>query len=189
VRPRRVVTGRDADGNAVFVSDGELPRFVAREAIPGMEDGVVWATEAAAAAPRDGADPTAAVTSVVPAPGATRFLTVTLPPESALAAAELDPAAIAAENAAVVPGLAERFEPDDPAMHVTPTVDYVVVLEGELWLDLGEGRETLVRRGDLVVQNATRHAWRNRGSGPATIATVFVGVETDAEGDGEEGGG
>jgi quercetin dioxygenase-like cupin family protein len=75
-----------------------------------------------------------------------------------------------------VPGLAERFDPDDPGMHSTPTVDYAVVLEGEVWLVMAGGEGTLLRRGDVVIQNATRHAWRNRSERPATIATVLVGI-------------
>jgi hypothetical protein len=171
-----VVTGHDADGRAVVVSDRPVPRFVEREAIAGMSDAVLWATAAPGEAPCDGADPTAAVTSVVPGPGETRFLTVTLPPAAVFESDEFDPAAAAAEDAAVVPGLAERFDPADPGMHSTPTVDYVVVLEGEVWLVMGGGEETLLRRGDVVIQNATRHAWRNRSERPATIATVLIGV-------------
>lgn len=177
-----MVTGHDAEGNAVVVADGPVPRYVERQAIPGMTDSVLWATANPPSAPADGADPTAAVSSVVPGPGETRFLTVTLPPAAVFTADDFDPAAAAAEDAAVVPGLAERFEPDNPGMHVTPTVDYILVLDGEVWLDLDDGDDTHLRKGDVVIQNATRHAWRNKGERPATLAVVMIGVAEPAQG-------
>jgi mannose-6-phosphate isomerase-like protein (cupin superfamily) len=176
VRPRRVVTGHDADGRPSIVADGPLPRFVERQAIPGMADGVVWATAPGAPASDRGGDAAEAVVSVVPGPGETRFLTVTLPPAAAFESDDFDPAAAAAEDAEVVPGLAELFDPDDPGMHRTPTVDYVIVLEGEVWLELEGGEETLVRQGDVVVQGGARHAWRNKSDAPATLATVMIGA-------------
>ena len=63
-------------------------------------------------------------------------------------------------------------------MHTTPTVDYGVVLEGEIVLDLGAGESALLRAGDVVVQNGTRHAWRNPGTSPATVFFVMVGAGT-----------
>jgi mannose-6-phosphate isomerase-like protein (cupin superfamily) len=167
-----VVTGHDADGRARIVADEPLPRFVERRAIPGMSDGVVWATGTGEA----DADAAEAVVAVVPGPGETRFLTVTLPPAAVFESADFDPAAAAAEDAEVIPGLAERFDPEDPGMHATPTVDYVIVLEGEVHLVMDGGEETVVRRGDIVVQNGTRHAWRNLSQSPATLATVMIGV-------------
>jgi mannose-6-phosphate isomerase-like protein (cupin superfamily) len=165
-----VVTGHGADGRPTIVEDGPLPRFVERRAIPGMADGVVWATGVG----EGGAD---AVVSVVPGPGETRFLTVTLPPAAVFESAQFDPAAAAAaaaEDAEVIPGLAELFDPDDPGMHATPTVDYVVVLDGEVHLVMDGGEETVVRQGDIVIQNGTRHAWRNLSESPTTLATVMI---------------
>ena len=166
-----MVTGPGADGRPTIVTDGPLPRFVQRRAIPGMEDGVVWATPTEVGE----GDAAGAVVSMVPGPGETRFLTVTLPPSAVFESSEFDPAAAAAEDAEVVPGLAELFDPDDPGMHATPTVDYVIVLEGEVTLVLDGGEETLLRQGDIVVQVGVRHAWRNLGESPATLATVMIG--------------
>lgn len=104
------------------------------------------------------------------------MLIATLPPDSVYMSPDFDPVAAAAESLAAMPGLAECFEPDVPGMHTTPTVDYVILLEGELWLDMGDGRETVVRPGDIVVQNGARHAWRNRTDATATFAAVLIGV-------------
>ena len=81
-----------------------------------------------------------------------------------------------AENLAVSPGLAERFEPD--GKHQTPTVDYGIVLDGEIWMELDDGNETRLSQFDAFVQNGTRHAWRNKSDKPATIAVVLVGART-----------
>ena len=75
------------------------------------------------------------------------------------------------------PGLGERFEPN--GMHTTPTVDYGIVLDGEIWLELDEGRTTLLRQHDVVIQNGTRHAWRNKSERAATVAFVLIGAHAE----------
>jgi hypothetical protein len=171
---RRVVTGHDASGAATVALDTTAPRSDAFQHIPGMMSRLIWATAPMPTLPFAGVDPTLEVTSIVPAPGATRLLIVTFPPDSVFAAPDFDPAAAAAENLAISPGLAERFEPD--GMHATETVDYGIVLDGEIWLELDDGRTTHLQRHDVVVQNGTRHAWRNKGERPATLAFVLIGA-------------
>lgn len=178
VHLRRVVTGHDAAGAAVFRDDGTPPRCDAFQHVPGMVSRLVWATPAVPSLPHDGEDPTPAVASIVPAPGETRFLVVTFPPDSVFMRADFDPAAAAAENLRLSPGLAECFEPD--GAHATPTVDYAVVLEGEVWLELDDGRATRLQRHQTVVQQGTRHAWRNRSEAPATLAFVLIGATGSA---------
>lgn len=173
---RRIVTGHDAQGNAVFVSDTEAPRTVAFKHIPGHAFAQVWATGAGASLPHRGADPTAGGGPVVPEAGGSSLLVVTFPPDSVMMDPALDHAAAGAELAEALPGLIERFEPDSPGMHATDSIDYGIVLDGEIWLDLDHGMEKLVRAGDIVVQNGTRHAWRNRTDKPATVAFVFIGA-------------
>jgi uncharacterized cupin superfamily protein len=90
--------------------------------------------------------------------------------------ADFDPAAFGAEFAANAPGLAERFEMDHPGMHTTDSIDYDVVLEGELVLELDDGKEVTLRAHDVVVQNGTRHAWRNRSDKPAKMLFVLLGA-------------
>jgi hypothetical protein len=171
---RRVVTGHDPAGRAVLVSDGPAPRSHDFRHVPGMASTMLWATPGGAAAEEQ--DPTPSVRSQVPAPDGTCFVIVTFPPDSVLTSPSFDAAAAEAEHRIASPGIAERFEPDSPGMHATPTVDYVIVLAGEIWLDLGDGRPVRLSAGDTVIQNATRHAWRNLSDSPATIATVQVGV-------------
>jgi quercetin dioxygenase-like cupin family protein len=68
------------------------------------------------------------------------------------------------------------MERDAPGMHTTDTVDFEVVLSGEVVLELDDGAEVTLRAGDTVVQNGTRHAWRNRGDVPAVIAVGIIGA-------------
>jgi quercetin dioxygenase-like cupin family protein len=75
-----------------------------------------------------------------------------------------------------LPGMAEVLETDNPGMHTTDTVDFDVILSGEIYLELDDGAEVLLKAGDCVVQNGTRHAWRNRSSENCVIAVTLVGA-------------
>jgi hypothetical protein len=171
---RRVVTGHDQDGKAVVAFEDTTPRTNAFKHVPGLISRMIWATPPVPSLPFDRVDPTPAVKSTVPPPGETRFLIITFPPDSVFAAADFDPVAAAAENLEVSPGLAELFEPD--GMHTTDTVDFALVLDGEIWLELDDGRTTQLRRHDVVIQNGTRHAWRNKSKRGATLAFVLIGA-------------
>ena len=173
----RVVTGHGDDGSSLVAMQSAPPRTDVFKHIPGMVSRLVWATGPVPRLPFVGTDPTPGVTSFVPGPGETRFIVVTFPPDSVFGAADFDPEAAVRENLAVSPGLAERFEPD--GMHTTPTVDYGIVLDGEIWLELDEGRSMLLHQHDVVIQNGTRHAWRNKSERAATVAFVLIGAQTE----------
>ena len=155
-----------------MASDGPAPRTHDFRHVPGMSATMIWAT--APGQPADAADPTQGLASQLPAPGGTCFVIVRFPPDAVLGG--VDPVAVAVEHQLASPGLAERFEPGNPGMHATDSVDYVLVLDGTIWLDLDDGKPIRLGPGDTVVQNATRHAWRNLGDVPATLAVVHVGV-------------
>jgi hypothetical protein len=67
----------------------------------------------------------------------------------------------------------DRGSAKHPGMHRTETVDYAIVLEGEIWAVMDEG-ETLLRTGDVLVQRGTNHAWANRSSKTARIAFILI---------------
>lgn len=171
---RRVVTGISADGGSCIVSDGPPPRSHEHLATPGMVNTVVWATPASPQPMH--LDLTSDLVSVVPGNGETVALVVTFPPDSVFEDPLFDPYKATQEQLKVTPGLAELFEPDDPGFHTTPTIDYGVVLCGEIMLDLGLTR-TVLRQGDIIVQNGTRHAWRNVTEEPTTIFFVLLGTK------------
>ncbi len=101
---------------------------------------------------------------------------ITFPPDSVMGSSDFDPAAAGGEYMAVLPGLAEKFEMDNPGMHCTDTVDYAVLLEGEIHLELDDGATRRLAPKDVVIQNGTRHAWRNKSDKPATMLFVLVGA-------------
>lgn len=172
---RRIVTGHDGEGRSVFVADGAAPRASDFADIPGHGVAQLWATSSMprlTAAPQD---PTRLQGSLIPGIGGTSLLAVSFPPDSVMAA-PLDPQRAFEQMAEALPGLFECFEAEHPGMHRTPTIDYGVLLEGELWLELDDGEQRLVRPGDVVIQNGTRHAWRNKSEQPAKAMFFMVGA-------------
>ena len=82
-----------------------------------------------------------------------------------------------AEHLAESPGIADKFEPDAPGMHTTDTVDYGIVLDGEIWLELDDQKTIHLKQHDVTVLAGARHAWRNKSQKPTTIAFVLVGAQ------------
>jgi hypothetical protein len=103
---------------------------------------------------------------------------VTFPPGSVFADPSFDREAAQEEALVRLRGLADHFEKEDPGVHKTNTVDYASVYDGELWLELDEGATLHMKRGDIVVQNDTRRAWRNKGAKPVTILLFLNGART-----------
>lgn len=174
---RRVVVGVD-QGKPVVLSDQRQVRHF--EHLPGFTNTLMWATSGrpqVGDAVEFANDPAPAISSFLPPVGGTRFMVVTFPPDSSMADPAFDGAAFGAEVAQKVPGLAQTFEQDNPAMHTTDSVDYGVVLSGEIWLDLGTGEEVHLKQHEVVVQHGNRHGWRNKGTSPVTMLFVLVGAE------------
>lgn len=172
--PRRIVVGNVA-GRSRVIETGTPERTIMAKHTPGFEQSVVWATSAAPTTDVPVSDPAVALTDLVPGTGHTRLIVLTLPPDAVYASSGFHPEPAAYEMARIAPGLAELFEAEHPGMHTTPSVDYDVVLEGELCLELTDG-EIVVGAGDIVIQHGTRHAWRNRTDKPARLLAVLIGV-------------
>jgi mannose-6-phosphate isomerase-like protein (cupin superfamily) len=172
---RRIVTG-ERNGKSVVVFDGRVENTHDYASVPGFRTTLAWASEAGATLPFDGRDPVARIQSMLPAPQGTRVIVVQFPPDSVMAAPGFDGAAAGAEYAKYLPGLAETFDTDGSGFHRTATVDYDVILSGELWLELDDGEVRHLKAGDVVIQNGTRHAWRNRTETPAVMLSVLIGA-------------
>jgi mannose-6-phosphate isomerase-like protein (cupin superfamily) len=172
---RRVVTGRDAAGKSVFVSDEQVEPLKLG-LMPGLEFVRLWGGNETPALPTDGSQP--AAPTFFPPPGGYRFAFVTIPPEgSATLPDDLDVEQAVAEVNEKLPGMMDHMEPDNPGMHTTETVDLDLMLSGEMFLELDDGAEVRLRPGDCVIQNGTRHAWHNRGSEPCTMLSILVGAQ------------
>jgi hypothetical protein len=111
-----------------------------------------------------------------PGAGGAVFRVVTFPPDATSTfGPDFDLVAALEEAPAKVPDLVAKLEPDNPGMHTTDSLDFAVVIEGELDLELDERRTARVRAGNCIVQRATRHAWRNPTGSPARVAFILLG--------------
>lgn len=176
--PRRVLTGRDASGKSVFRSISVTPQVVAIDSNPGLTFYELYATEGVPRLTGKEPDPMLQKTRDFPDPGGTNFRLISYPPrrppgwkppagvtfESALA--ELD---------AKVPGMGRHFDRSEPGMHTTDTVDYCIVVRGEMTLELDDGHIMHLGQGDCVIQNGTRHRWRNALAEPCLMAFISIG--------------
>jgi len=176
---RRVTTGHDPSGKAVFVSDAMVDG-IPLAMLPGAEFHRLWGGDAPPTFPDDGSQPYAA--SYFPPRGGFRFMMFTVAPISAAQRATIDRRALAAEMEAKLPGLASHMEPNHPGMHTTDTIYFEYIVSGEVWLELDEGATVHLKAGDTVVQNGTRHAWRNKGAVPCVIVVFMVGVPRSPSG-------
>lgn len=174
---RRVVTGHDAGGKAVFVSDEQVAPIIP-SLLPGNEFHRLWGGDEAPRFPDDGSRPDDR--SYFPPVGGFRFGFFTIPPDGGAGAPpDLDMGAALAELEEKLPGLAGHMEPDNPGMHTTATIDFEVILSGSVTLELDDGAAVTLGPGDTVVQNGTRHRWTNAATDPAVIAVFICGAHHD----------
>ena len=170
----RVVTGHDADGKAVVTSRGPLPTVVELQAIPGTVFHEVWSTTGTPAPVGNGADPTLGPLSLPPPRHGTRIRFVDIPPDTPelLAAGTARLKHAFGEIGDVQASTANTASPH-PLMHRTETVDYGVVIDGELTLVLDDS-EVALGPGSVVVQRGTNHAWANRSDKPCRMLFILV---------------
>jgi mannose-6-phosphate isomerase-like protein (cupin superfamily) len=170
----RVVTGHDADGKAVITSSAPLPTVVELKALPGTIFHEVWNTTAAPVQITNGADPTIGPISLPPPKLGTRIRFVDIPPDTADFLANGAAAMHDAFNE-IGDGKASTAKEGSPhpLMHRTETVDYGVVIEGELTLILDDS-EVDLKVGSVVIQRGTNHAWANRSGKPCRMLFVLV---------------
>jgi mannose-6-phosphate isomerase-like protein (cupin superfamily) len=144
MRPvRRIVCADAPGGKSKAIHDGPAPEVRTDPARPGFSSTFIWATDATPARIDDASGSYRLAHLSVPPPGGSLCRIVTLPPDGARA--------------------------PRPAMQRTRTLDFCLILEGEITLVL-DTEEVALRAGDTVVQRGTRHAWSNRSSRPCMIA-------------------
>jgi mannose-6-phosphate isomerase-like protein (cupin superfamily) len=170
---RRVVTGHDASGKSVFVSDATVEP-VAPMVLPEFQAHLLWGGDEAPQFPDDGTKPE--WHTYFPPIGGFRFGLFSLAPDTTAAPATPDMEAAVADTEAKFPGLLGYMDPSDPGMHTTDTIDFEVVLDGTIVLELDDGAEVTLHPGDTVVQNGTRHRWKNPGDKPALLALFMCGA-------------
>jgi hypothetical protein len=159
----RVVTGHDADGKAVVAINGPLPNIVELQAIPGMIFHEVWETHGMPAPVDNSADPSTGPMMHGPPKQGTRIRFVDLPPDTSYLAEADTRMKSLFEEVNNVEGLTTKADSPHPMMHRTESIDYGVVMEGELTLVLDDS-EVLLKPYSVVIQRGTNHAWANRSS-------------------------
>jgi len=159
---RRVVTGHRGD-KSVVLFDSAAPNQKLRQA-SGLVSTLLWSTDERPADVSGTSDRSLREIGVPPPPNGSIFRVVDFPPESGTRSRE----AVLKEMGVSGHGGARHH-----GMHKTRSVDYAVVLEGEIDMLLDES-EVHLAAGDVLVQQGTRHAWVNRGSKPCRIAFVLV---------------
>jgi hypothetical protein len=171
VRPiRRVITGHDARGRSVIVSDGPSPNVLPLAGVPSFALTDLWVTFDAPADNAMPGDAAARAITLEPPPRGTIFRVVEFPPDRDYVDRWDRRQAFASMQAGeTLDHGGERH----PMMHRTATVDYAIVLAGEIWAVMDEG-ETLLRAGDVLVQRGTNHAWSNRTGAPCLVAFILV---------------
>jgi hypothetical protein len=170
---RRIVTGHDRQGRSIVEEDGPPARVATLGGESGTTFHELWNTRATPAPiDRSSDEPVEPGISLLPPPGGTRIRILDIPPDDGTVAA-LPRDSVRALFEAIGAGHALAQDPPHPLMHRTETVDYGIVLEGELVLILDQS-ETIVRAGDIVVQRGTSHAWANRSKANARIAFVLI---------------
>jgi mannose-6-phosphate isomerase-like protein (cupin superfamily) len=168
-RYRRVVTGHDANGHSVVLIDGESPHSFLLEKAGNLQLTELWETTSAPAQNfgiRDAADHER---RIEPVGAGTVFRIIEYPPDR-IRFQTMEPEEF-------YPSMGVRAPEDPwrrhPGMHKTDTVDYCIVLSGEIYAVLDE-MEVLLRAGDCLIQRGTSHAWSNRSDEPCVIAFVLV---------------
>ena len=144
---KRIVTGQ-SEGKSVFLNTGEPPRSFTTAL--GNQMSYAWKTRSPVVVPAVEGDPTLTMPQgfrdMSPISGETNFLFITFPGNMM------------------------------GRMHETDTVDYIVIISGEVWLILDDEAEVHLTAGDCVVQNGTLHAWQTRSAEPCTLASIMIGA-------------
>jgi mannose-6-phosphate isomerase-like protein (cupin superfamily) len=171
-RVRRVLTGHDADGKSIFIADGEAPNVKEMASMPGLALTDLWETTESPASNDGNKDAAVRPVRLEPPKNGTILRIVEFPPDSAWRASADAKAAFKSIGAGHAKDKASR----DPMMHKTSTVDYIIVLEGEIYAIM-DTDEKLLRAGDILVQRGTNHSWSVRGNEPCIVAAVLVSAK------------
>jgi mannose-6-phosphate isomerase-like protein (cupin superfamily) len=165
---RRVVTATNEEGKSYILLDDETPHILEMTGI-GVVASEIWVTDGCPADNTGVADAADRPIALEPPPGAAVFRIGEFPPDKDWRG-KTDGAegfrAFLAEGA-------HAGDPDDAMMHQTNTIDFVIVIKGELTAVMQEGERTLYP-GDCFVQRGTMHSWHNRTDQPAIVAAVLI---------------
>ena len=170
---RRVVTGHDGGGKAVVAINDLAPNATEIKGWPGLCVTELWVTNEMPVDNGGRTDQGARPMRHDPTPKGTIFRVVEIPPESTQTPIDAKAAfeALSSTNKPTAKDTSTH-----PSMHKTNSIDYLVVISGEMWMVMEEG-EVLLRAGDCIVQRGTNHAWVNRTGRPCLLAAVLIDAQ------------
>lgn len=166
---KRYVTGHDKDGKAIVTYDDHAPNAVPLKGWPGAGVTEIWVTGEMPVNNMGETDQSLRPLQHDPVRSGTIFRVVEIPPESS---SNIDTEETFKQLGSGNKPTAEDQE-KHPTMHKTNSVDYLVVISGEMWMVMEKG-EVLLKPGDCIVQRGTNHAWKNKGDKPCLLAAVLV---------------
>jgi len=168
---RRVVTGHNDQGKSIVIIDeqmtADLGHVLTPEGQPNVRLADVWISRSVPASNAGNDDSVGDKVTLQPPPGGAVFRTLEIPPDSQ-------------RNFGAMRRYFEQMDAADrlegkqhPGMHQTDSVDFLVIISGEVWMILDE-EEVLLKAGDTCVQRGTLHAWSNRSDQPCILAGVLL---------------
>jgi hypothetical protein len=172
---RRVITGHRADGRSTVLADGPAPNVKQRAA--GNASTLLWVTEESPAAVSGAKDRAAREIGVPPPRRGSIFRIAEFPPHTG---GEVRDNETVLRDFGIGADVKRGHPPRHPAIHRTRSLDYIIVLEGEIDLLLDDG-EVRLCAGDVVVQRGSNHAWINRGDSRCRLGMVFIDAEEPPE--------
>jgi len=172
-RVRRVLTGHDAEGRSTFIADGLAPNVKEmKPTFPGLALTDLWETKGAPASNAGDADAADRPVHLEPPKNGTIVRIAEFPPDNTRPQDSDSHAGFKAIGA----GHAQDRKSSDPMMHKTSTVDYIIVLKGEIYAIMETG-EKLLKAGDILIQRGTMHSWSVRTSEPCIVAAILVNAK------------
>ncbi|MFT5181291.1 MAG: quercetin dioxygenase-like cupin family protein [Alphaproteobacteria bacterium] len=168
---RRVITGHNNDGKSIVVIDetmtAHMGHVLTPEGQPNVRLSDVWISRGVPDSNTGNDDTVEEKVTLQPPAGGAVFRTLEIPPDSE-------------RNFGAMRRYFEQMDAGDrlegkqhPGMHQTDSVDYLIIISGEVWMILDE-EEILLKQGDTCVQRGTLHAWSNRSNKPCTLAGVLI---------------
>jgi mannose-6-phosphate isomerase-like protein (cupin superfamily) len=168
---RRVVTGHDAEGRSTILFDGPATCVKEMASMPGVVLTDLWETATAPVDNTGSADAAARPVRLEPPGNGSILRIVEFPPDTVWRGANAAEA-FASIGAAHAPAAGS----DDPMRHKTSTIDYIIILKGEIHAIVDTG-ETLLKAGDIFVQRGTMHSWSVRGTEPCVLAAILIAAQ------------
>jgi mannose-6-phosphate isomerase-like protein (cupin superfamily) len=183
---KRVVTGHDQQGQAIVASNGPTPNVFPLSSVPGTVFHELWNSSTSPASLDNNSDPSSKPLQLSPGPQGSVIRVVDIPPDSIQnKVSDENAASVFAEIGQAHAGTGQGST-RHKLMHRTETLDYGIVTEGEVWLVLDE-EEVHLKRGDVVVQRGTNHAWSNRTDAMARMVFILLDGRFAAELNREQG--